>query len=241
MSKYYYKFPADSKEGKLLRSFHRAAIKAEQEAQKYVKKVGADAYYEDPNGFVGGVGCVVFKDMKKVNTNIWRYIGKQEENGDLLFQPNVIVTGGQRTLQPGETVPKDSTRRIWQDVQPIEGDGERTATYIDLSARATNAPKTEQARAVQAERWRLKLPIVRTAAFYRIVHADLSALDGTQAPRKVEESTPVFFRYHSHYFIGLDHPIHHNLFEEIASGIFTLNKQDMLWEARHKNELDDDE
>ena len=77
MSKFYYKFSAESSEGKLLRSFHRAAQKAEREAQQYAKKVGAATYYEDPNCFTGGIVAVTFKNPKEVNPNIWRLVGRQ--------------------------------------------------------------------------------------------------------------------------------------------------------------------
>ena len=67
MSKYYYRFPAESPEGKQLRSYHRAAQKAEREAQQYGKKVGAATYYEDPNCFAGGVVAVTAGYQALVN------------------------------------------------------------------------------------------------------------------------------------------------------------------------------
>lgn len=239
MNKYYYKFPADTHEGKQLRSFHRAAMKAEREAERYAKRVGALAYYEDPNGFAGGVGCVTFKEGKKVNPNVWRFVGKQEETDERLYMPNARVTAGSRMLKAGETVPRDSARRIWQDVKPVEGDGERMATYLDIAPAITDAPRADREAAVQAERWRLKLPVVRLSSFYQIVHADLTTIDGTQAPKKIQERTPVFFFYHGCYYIGLDHPIHHDGFEEINQYTFNTTKRDLLFEEKMKTEKDD--
>lgn len=240
MSKYYYKFPADSREGKQLRSFHRAAMKAEREAERYAKKVGALAYYEDPNGFAGGVGCVTFPQGKKVNQNVWRYVAKQSENGERLYIPNTRVTSCHRMLKAGETVPRDSAHRIWQKAKPIEGSTERKVTYLDIAPAIADAPRADREAAVQAERWRLKLPVVRLASFYQIVHADMSAIDGTAAPKKIQESTPVFFCYHGYYYIGLDYPIRHEGFEATDQYTFNTTKRELLFEEKMKEEDDDD-
>ena len=241
MSKYYYKFPAESREGKLLRSFHRAAIKAETEAENYAKKVGADVYYENPNAFAGGVSAVAFKDKQKVNPNIWRFVGKQQESGDFLFVPNVTVVAGHRTLKNGEKIPRDNACRIWMSPRTGKVEGERIAKYLDITANATEAPKADRRRAVQAERWRLKLPVMRTSSFYQIVHADLAVLDGTAAPKKIQASTPVFFLYHGYYYIGLDYPIRHEKFDPITMFAFNTTKREMLYEAEHRNVEDEND
>jgi hypothetical protein len=239
MSKYYYRFPAESSEGKLLRSFHRAAQKAEREAQQYAKKVGAATYYEDPNCFTGGVVAVTFKNPKEVNPNIWRLVGKQEESNELLYLPNTVIKVGNKMIGIDEKLPRDSAHRIWREAHRGDSETERKVTYIDIFPVVTDAPKADRKRAVQAEFWRLKLPVVRLSSFYQIVHADLSDICENDTPKKVQESSPVFYRYHNHYYIGLDHPIHHDGFEEINQYIFNTTKRELLFEEKIKNEKDD--
>lgn len=240
MSKYYYKFPADTREGKLLRSYHRAAQKSEREAETYAKKVGAATYYEDPNCFAGGVVAVTFKEPGKVNSNIWRLVGKQDENNELLFLPNTTFKVGYKMIGADAKLPRDSASRIWQDGQAEDDAAERKVTFIDILPLATNASKSDQRRAVQAEYWRLKLPVMRISSFYQIVHADLSDVDGTKTPKKIQESVPVFYRYHDHYYIGLDHPIHHDGFEEINQYAYNSVKRDLLFEEKMKKDGEED-
>ena len=240
MSKYYYRFPAESPEGKQLRSYHRAAQKAEREAQQYGKKVGAATYYEDPNCFAGGVVAVTFKNPKEVNPNIWRLVGRQEDGNELLYLPNTFIKVGNKMIGIDEKLPRDSAHRIWREAHRGDSETGRKVTYIDIFPVVTDAPKADRKRAVQAELWRLKLPVVRLSSFYQIVHADLSDIGENDKPKKVQESSPVFYRYHNHYYIGLDHPIHHDGFEEINQYIFNTTKRELLFEEKIKNEKDDD-
>lgn len=232
-TKHYYRFDAATKEGKLLRSFHRAAVKAEQEAQNYARKVGAQTYYDDPNSFAGGVSAVVFTDPAKVNTNIWHYVGTQEETHERLYTPNVIVLRKERTLQPGQTIPKDSATRVYLDAPVDDGQHPRTATYLEITPRIATAPRPDRTRAVTAERWRLKLPVVSVAAFYRIVHADLeSPAVPPSGTHSFTEQTPTFFLYRDRYYIGLSYPVRHDGFDEITQGEYQMAQNDLLREAR---------
>jgi hypothetical protein len=236
MNMYYYRFPQDSDEGRALRSFHRACQRAEQAQHDYAKKVGAVAFYEDFNSFVGGVSAVVFKDPSKVNPNIWRFVAAGP-NGDRTYTPNTIVTRGTVTVQPGQRPPKNTARRVYIKPAPVsDGSPSETPTevrFLDISPRIAIAPKADCTRAVTAERWRLQLPVVKTADFLSIVHADLSSIDGTSA-KKVDVVTPVFFPYHGYYYIGLQYPVRHDLFEPIDIGQFNLTKNEMLREAHAK-------
>ncbi len=61
---YFYKVSADTKVGSDIQRFMKRCQKAEQKALEWVKKQGAEHYYESPNGMAGGVGAVEFADNK---------------------------------------------------------------------------------------------------------------------------------------------------------------------------------
>lgn len=230
MNKYYYRFPSECKEGRALRSFHHACQKADQEAEKYAKKVGALAYYNSQEAFAGGVSCVSFKDPKTVNVNIWRFVG--ERDNEKLFMPNVNDTVGKKPLEHGKKTPKNSANRVYSQKPATDENGQLWVTYIEISAVAVSSPKTDRTHAVTAERWRLALPVVPVKRFYDAVGADLSVVDGTDA-RKVQENVPVFFLFHDSYYIGLDYPVRNADFELIDLGEYQRKKNDMLWEQKN--------
>ena len=122
MAKFYYQFPLDSEQGKLLAKFHRACVDAANKAEKYAKRMGAESYYEDPNFFAGGVSCVAFKEPKKVNTDIWRQVYKGEDS-TRWFEPNVRTSFGCVKARPGFT-PSDVAGRIYKK-EPVEWDAVR--------------------------------------------------------------------------------------------------------------------
>ena len=59
---YYYKISATSNVGEELQKFMTRCHEAEEQALEWVKKQGAEHYYESPEGMAGGVGCVEFAD-----------------------------------------------------------------------------------------------------------------------------------------------------------------------------------
>ena len=59
---YYYKVSAESKVGRDIQAFMNRCQEAEGQALEWVKKQGAEHYYESPEGMAGGVGCVEFAD-----------------------------------------------------------------------------------------------------------------------------------------------------------------------------------
>ena len=59
---YYYKVSAESNVGRDIQAFMNRCQKAEEQALEWVKKQGAEHYYESPEGMAGGVGCVEFAD-----------------------------------------------------------------------------------------------------------------------------------------------------------------------------------
>ena len=59
---YYYKVSAESNVGRDIQAFMTRCQEAEVQALEWVKKQGAEHYYESPEGMAGGVGCVEFAD-----------------------------------------------------------------------------------------------------------------------------------------------------------------------------------
>ena len=57
---YYYKVSADSNVGRDIQAFMNRCQEAEEQALEWVKKQGAEHYYESPEGMAGGVGAVEF-------------------------------------------------------------------------------------------------------------------------------------------------------------------------------------
>lgn len=59
---YYYKVSAESNVGRDIQAFMNRCQEAEEQALEWVKKQGAEHYYESPVGMAGGVGAVEFAD-----------------------------------------------------------------------------------------------------------------------------------------------------------------------------------
>lgn len=230
MAKYYYRFPVESNEGRALRSFHRAAVKADEKAEQYAKRVGAEAFFTDPNTFAGGVSVVIFSNPEKVNLNIWQQVGVNEETRERWFLPLTKVTQGEVEVAAGRKMPIDTANRIYKRVlgsKTVNDTGKRLdVPYLEIRPVMKDAPKADRTRAVSAERMRLKLPVVRTEDFYRIVKADLTDV------KKLSTATPVFFLYHDRYYIGMDYLSLCPDFEAIDLGMFQSRLNDMQFEAR---------
>lgn len=59
---YYYKVSAESNVGRDIQAFMTRCQESEEQALEWVKKQGADHYYESQEGMAGGVGAVEFAD-----------------------------------------------------------------------------------------------------------------------------------------------------------------------------------
>ena len=59
---YYYKVPAETNVGRDIQAIMNRCPEAEEQALEWVKKQGAEHYYESPTGMAGGVGAVEFAD-----------------------------------------------------------------------------------------------------------------------------------------------------------------------------------
>ena len=60
---YYYKVSAESNVGRDIQTFMNRCQEAEEQALEWVKKQGAEHYYESLEGMAGGVGAVEFADI----------------------------------------------------------------------------------------------------------------------------------------------------------------------------------
>lgn len=81
--KYYYSATAESETGKRLQEFMNKCAAAEEQARQWAEKIGADHYYESPNGMAGGVGAVEFDNtLSKAG---WEKVVTPD--GRILFYP----------------------------------------------------------------------------------------------------------------------------------------------------------
>lgn len=122
MAKFFYEVRKDSKTGRLLTMFLKACNDAERAAERYAKKVGAMAYYDNAGFFVGGVEYVTFENPDRVNKNVWRLAFKTD-TGELWWEPNVTVKYGCVKERSG-LKPSDTANRIY-DKQPCGWDDVR--------------------------------------------------------------------------------------------------------------------
>lgn len=100
--KYYYKLPALSETGKLLRKFNSQAILALRRADAYAKRMGAVAYHSSNDAFAGGVAFLIFE--KEPNPTVFRVATKIDD--ELCYEPNVKLDSGVVVVKKNE-LPKD--------------------------------------------------------------------------------------------------------------------------------------
>lgn len=81
--KYYYSATAESGTGKRLQEFMNKCAAAEEQARQWAEKIGADHYYESPNGMAGGVGAVEFDNT--LSKEGWEKVVTPD--GRILFYP----------------------------------------------------------------------------------------------------------------------------------------------------------
>lgn len=82
-AKHYYSATAESETGKRLQAFMNKCAAAEEQARQWAEKIGADHYYESPNGMAGGVGAVEFDNtLSKAG---WEKVVTPD--GRILFYP----------------------------------------------------------------------------------------------------------------------------------------------------------
>ena len=82
---YYYKVSAESNVGRDIQAFMSRCQEAEEQALEWVKKQGADHYYESPEGMAGGGGAVEVAD--KAEHDNWDR--EETPDGRVLYFPVV--------------------------------------------------------------------------------------------------------------------------------------------------------
>lgn len=82
-AKHYYSATAESETGKRLQAFMKKCAAAEEQARRWAEKIGADHYYESPNGMAGGVGAVEFDNT--LSKEGWEKVVTPD--GRILFYP----------------------------------------------------------------------------------------------------------------------------------------------------------
>lgn len=82
-AKHYYSATAESETGKRLQAFMKKCAAAEEQARQWAEKIGADHYYESPNGMAGGVGAVEFDNT--LSKEGWEKVVTPD--GRILFYP----------------------------------------------------------------------------------------------------------------------------------------------------------
>lgn len=82
-AKHYYSATAESETGQRLQAFMKKCAAAEEQARQWAEKIGADHYYESPNGMAGGVGAVEFDNT--LSKEGWEKVVTPD--GRILFYP----------------------------------------------------------------------------------------------------------------------------------------------------------
>ena len=107
MERFYYQFLASSPLGKKFFKFHHQCVNADEAAENYARKMGAKAWYSDPNAFAGGVNCLEF-DEQKVDKQMWRPVDVIE--GRQCYEPAVSVVAGAVMIDDKERFRPSDTR-----------------------------------------------------------------------------------------------------------------------------------
>ena len=107
MERFYYQFSADSELGKKFFRFHHQCVNADKAADNYARKMGAKAWYSDPNAFAGGVNCLEF-DESKGDKQMWRPV--EIIDGRQCYEPAVSVVAGAVMLNDKERFRPSDTR-----------------------------------------------------------------------------------------------------------------------------------
>ena len=243
MSKYHYQLPVDSKTGKKLSHFWHLCMKCEQEAEKYAKKMGGQYYYSDPRYFAGGVSFISFPDNKPKDAAMWREIGKIGDEEDVVyFEPNVTKRIDWEEIPTKDYRPQNSFDCIYGR-QPVEKDGKWYLQcirfeYDEEPGLSHNSPRVASRtvrRAIKAEMQRTKLPVMRVEPLLNLLGADwlqTETVDGK--PQKSPETTPTFFVFENHYYIGCDYECKADGLKEISPQTHRTYQCKYEWELKKK-------
>ena len=226
--RYYYRLPISTHLGKQFRSLHRECMHAEQAAERFAKKVGAQQYYPASSAFAGGVMCVSFADDARPDEQLWRSCGK-DADGIEMWEPRCNKREGSIDYNPNHS-PIDTATRLYAKRPAIDGRLHYIELYSDEpqhQSRSTKRGKQCQLsrtarQAIRIERERLLLPTVLTDRFYKLLQVDF--LDA----KKIEPVTPVFFDFDGYYYLCMAYPCHADGLQLMQQEAFMQRKEDLL-------------
>ena len=231
----YYEVMIESEMGRRISEFWNQCMKAEQEAEKYAKSMGAVTYYENPNMFAGGCLCVAFMANAKVDLGVWREAG-HEQDGTRYYCPNVETRTGEVEIPHRDYALKDTYCRLYKRDQIRERDGKLMVPYLEFyreeSPIGTNGQKRTASnglrKAIKAEMKRRKLPVVPVTRLLAILGATVP----TPTLERTETTTPTFFPYQQRYFIGTEYTCQGEGLVEITPQLYRMNRDKYMLEQR---------
>ena len=238
MNKYYYRFTKFKDLGILFNKFWHDCQKAEQKADAWAKKVGAEQYYSSPLAFEGGVTCVSFGD-KIPNKRIWKSVGK-DADGIEMYEVLCSQRNGMEIMKKNRQ-PSNTQTRIYSRQWKEQGDM-IVVPYIELYREDYEQDKAGlkkqrmnkwQREAVSLERSRLLLPMVPVERLYRLLQADTHIDVEMGKAALVRDTTPMFFDYGNYFYVSTDYPCKHPELQEISSEVFMELRRAKLETQRH--------
>jgi len=123
---------------------------------------------------------------------------------------------------------KKPSKRVWKEAGKVNGE---TIYVLNCPADRKNMSRQEQKNAVLDDE-REKLPTATVEYLYQILNADLFAdvKEGQPKPKikRLTQSTPVFFLYADHWYLGIDYPIHDDDFIAIDEKAYNYRKSQLL-------------
>lgn len=243
MSKFYYEMPVDSRTGALMTRFWQQAMKCDQAAEDYAKKMGAAYYYKDPRYFAGGVVCIAFGEDQRIDRSVWRESGVSHDDEQTYYEPDCEMRTGTVEIPNREYALKDTFDRFYERGRIIEKNGRLYVAYVEFyrdevtgtsngskGGRKPTAASRSARKAIRAEMMRQRLPVIETERLLEILGVRLTS-------DMVVASTPTFFCYRSRYWVGVDYDCSGNGdLKPITPQMYNMNRESMLLEARRRGE-----
>ena len=228
-NKFFYEVMLDSETGKRLSRYWQNSDRCGQEAEAYVKKMGARFYYEDASCFAGGVLCVAFDDGYRVDEGMWKMVAVDRSDGRVYFAPKCKKRIGEVEIPHRDYALKDTFDRIYDRQHITERDGKLFVKYMEFYGEEPAGTRNDlkggqqprQAsralrKAIKAEVMRQRLPTMTIEELFRILGVQLGANDKPTM-------TPALFPYRSRFFIGCEFECHNDDLQPLTPQTFKTN------------------
>lgn len=231
MARFYYQLFIDSPVGRRLTDYWRSCMSVERLAERYVKRMGGQYYYDDPAYFAGGVSFISFPDNRPTDPQMWREVGTQHADGSfddarsegykgavaegdiVYFGPNVHKVVEWVDIPDKDFRPQDTFDHVY-DKHPVERDGKWFVKCIRFeyheppgrSDKTLRVASRTVRRAIKAELKRMRLPVMRVEPLLNLLGAEWLQTDTADGkPVAAPQSTPSFFPFEEHYYIGCEY------------------------------------